>query len=101
MSDGVRLAVILLILVAFLASRPLEIWLWRTGRIPDRVAALLLVGRLPLFVAVVAVVSTASWPATIAAISLAAIAPLVLYRRTLRFLDDEAARRGLRERRRP
>ncbi|HEY0443923.1 MAG TPA: hypothetical protein VGC90_06860 [Candidatus Limnocylindrales bacterium] len=101
MSEAVRVVVILLILVAFLASRPLEIWLWRTGRIPDRIAALLLVGRLPLFVAVIALVSTASWPAALFAVAVAALAPFLLYRRTLRFLDDEAARRGLRDRRRP
>lgn len=95
------MAVVVLIFVGFLASRPIEIRLWRAGRISDRVAALLLVGRLPLFVALIAIVDGASPGVFLLVVAASAIGPLLLYRRTLRFLDDEAARRGLRERRRP
>lgn len=101
MSDAFRLGVVVLILLGFLATRPLEIRLWQAGRIPDRLAALLLVGRLPLFVAVMALVGQASPGVFLIAVAASAVGPLLLYRRALRFLDDEAARRGHRERRAP
>lgn len=101
MSDAVRLGVVTLILLAFLVTRPLEIRLWEAGRLSDRLGALLLLGRLPVFVALIAVVTGAPPEGFLLAVAAAAGGPLLLYRHVLRFLDDEAARRGLRERRAP
>ena len=42
----------LLILVALVASRPIDARLWRAGRISDRTAATLLLGRFPVVVAI-------------------------------------------------
>lgn len=101
MSDAFRLGVVTVVLLAFLVTRPLEIRLWEAGRISDRVGALLLVGRLPLFVALIAVVIGASPEVFLLVVAASAVGPVLLYRHVLRFLDDEAARRGLRERRAP
>lgn len=39
---------VLLIIVAAVASRPIEVRLWRAGRLSDRTLTLLLLGRLPV-----------------------------------------------------
>lgn len=45
MNQGVLL---LIVVIAAIVSRPLDMWLWKRGRISDRTAAVLLVGRFPL-----------------------------------------------------
>ena len=45
----------ILVIVAALASRPIEVGLWRRGRLSDRALALLLVGRFPVLVGLLSV----------------------------------------------
>jgi hypothetical protein len=46
-------ALLALVFVACIAERPIAAWLWRRGRLSDRTAALLLVGRFPACVALI------------------------------------------------
>lgn len=46
-----------LIFVAAIASRPIEVHLWRAGRLSDRTTTLLLLGRLPVLLLVLSLLN--------------------------------------------
>jgi hypothetical protein len=71
------------ILILFVASRPLEVRMWRAGRLSDRALAILILVRFPLLGLAACVLGGASLPVTVLLVGLASIPGLLLYRWTL------------------
>jgi hypothetical protein len=80
--------VALLILAAAL-SRPIEVRLWRAGRLSDRTATLLLLGRLPVMVFLFGLIQGYVLTFTLAATALALVVPAFIYRFALTFLREQ------------
>ena len=72
-----------IVLVAAVVSRPVEVRLWRAGRVSDRTAALLLVGRFPVIVLLFGLIHGGSLPITIGLTALALLPAALFYRFTL------------------
>lgn len=78
-----------LVVAAALISRPIEARLWHAGRLSDRTTALLLVGRFPVLICLVAVIDGAA-PLLVAGVALAGLVPAaVFYRFTLDLLREQ------------
>ncbi|HJP89957.1 MAG TPA: hypothetical protein VJ850_13050 [Candidatus Limnocylindrales bacterium] len=71
---------VVLLIVAAVASRPIEARLWRSGRLSDRAAAILVLGRFPVLAFVFGLVSGASPLLVLALSALTLLPPLVFYR---------------------
>jgi hypothetical protein len=84
--------VTLLVIVVAVASRPLEVRLWRAGRLSDRTVTLLLLGRFPLVVALFAVLSGGSLPMTLVLVAISVLPGLFLYRFVLTLTHDQVSR---------
>jgi hypothetical protein len=83
-----------LLIAAAVISRPVEVRLWRAGRLSDRTTALLLVGRFPVVVGLYAIIDGASLP-FIAGITLMGLVPAVLfYRFALDLLGEQSGLRA-------
>jgi hypothetical protein len=82
--------VILIVAVALL-SRPIESRLWRAGRLSDRKLTLLLVGRFPLLVGLVALLAGASLPVALFALAISLLSGLFLYRFALGLVQEHSA----------
>jgi hypothetical protein len=82
--------VILIVAVALL-SRPIEARLWRAGRLSDRKLTLLLVGRFPLLVGLVALLAGASLPVVLLAVAVSLLSGLFLYRFALGLVQERSA----------
>jgi hypothetical protein len=68
----------LIVFVAAIVSRPLDVWLWRKGKISDKTAAVLLLARLPVVVFLALLIGGASL-----LLAAAVILPLILIERLL------------------
>lgn len=89
-------ALIAIVIFAATITRPIEVQLWRMGRLSDRVTALLLVGRFPVVAFLFGVILGGSLPRTII-LTLLAVLPLVFfYPLVLDVLRDEARRSRIR-----
>ena len=79
------------LMILLVASRPFEVRAWRAGRISDRTAAILILGRFPLIGLLVGVFSGAGIPATALLVGLMAIPAVLLYGWSLRRIQDAHA----------
>ena len=82
-----------IVIVVAVASRPVEVRLWRAGRLSDRTLTLLLVGRFPVLVGFFAALSSDSLLVTLFVISISLLPGLFLYRFTLGFIQEQASHR--------
>jgi len=87
-------ALVAVVMVAAVVSRPLELRLWRAGRLSDRSTAILLIARFPVVCFVLGLIVGASGPLLIRITALAVLPGLLFYRFTLDLLRDQAATRG-------
>ena len=69
----------IVVIVAALASRPIEVALWRIGRLSDRALALLLVGRFPLLVGLLSVMDNVALPLTILLVAIGVLPCVIAY----------------------
>ena len=69
----------ILVIAAAVASRPIEVRLWRRGRLSDRALALLLVGRFPVFVGPLAVMGSVPPPFNLLLVAIAVLPGLLAY----------------------
>ena len=81
----------LVILVIVVASRPIEVRLWRAGRISDRTVTILVLVRLPVVVAVAALATGGLTLPTVALIGAALLPPLFFYRYTVSIVQEASA----------
>jgi len=79
----------LLVVIVAVISRPVEIRLWRAGRLSDRATALLLVGRFPVVVFLFGVLLGMQAPVLLALTAMTALGPVLFYRYTLQLLQDQ------------
>jgi hypothetical protein len=70
---------VILVVVIALASRPLIGRLWRRGKLSDRSMSWILVGRFPVLVGLLAVISGASWQVIVFAVAISLLSGIVLY----------------------
>jgi hypothetical protein len=82
---------VILIVAIAVASRPIEARLWRAGRLSDRKVTMLLIGRFPLLVGLVAVLSGASLPVVLFAVGTSLLSGLFLYRFALGLAQERSA----------
>jgi len=81
--------VIALIIIATVASRPIEARLWRAGRLSDRTTAILLLGRFPVLCFLFGLIAGASVPFLVGITAVAMVPPALFYRFTLDLLRDQ------------
>ena len=93
MNTGAGIALMIL----FVATRPLEVRLWRAGRLSDRALAILILVRFPLVGLAAGVLAGASLPVIILLFALMSIPAIVGYGWALRRIQEAA--RELPERR--
>jgi uncharacterized membrane protein len=79
----------LLIVVLAVASRPIEVRLWRAGRISDRAVTVLLLGRFPVIVAIAALATGGPTLLTAALIGISVLPPVLFYRWMLGLVRDQ------------
>jgi hypothetical protein len=89
-------ALIAIVIFAATISRPIEVQLWRLGRLSDRATALLLVGRLPVVAFLFGLILGGSLPRTIILTLLAVLPVVFFYPIVLEVLRDEARRTRIR-----
>jgi hypothetical protein len=82
---------VVVVVLAAVISRPLEVRLWRAGRLSDRTTALLLLGRFPVLVFLFAVLVGGQPLFLLAVTALAMLPPLAFYRFTLGLLREQKA----------
>jgi hypothetical protein len=68
------------IMLTFVASRPIEVGLWRAGRLSDRAFTILMLGRFPFLVAVFALVAGLSPGSMAVLVAITALPGLLLHR---------------------
>jgi hypothetical protein len=83
---GVLLVILLVVAVA---SRPIELRLWRAGRLSDRALALLLLARFPILVGLFAVLSGGPMALTVFVIAISLLPAAAFYPVALRFIRDQ------------
>jgi hypothetical protein len=84
-----------LILVAAVASRPIEAHLWRAGRLSDRTTTLLLLGRMPMLALAFSILYGGNLPLTLFLLAVALLPMALGYRFIMNLLAEqqkEAAR---------
>ena len=91
-STELFVATVLIVIVA-VASRPIELRAWRSGRISDRTLAALLLGRFPVLGAVFAFLIGGSLPVIGLVVIAAAIPAVVGYGFVLGMVQEQAAER--------
>lgn len=79
----------ILILLVAVASRPIEVRLWRAGRISDRTVTILVLGRLPILVAIAALATGGPTLLTAALIGVSLSVPALFYRWTLALVREQ------------
>jgi hypothetical protein len=84
------IAATVIVIALAVASRPIEVRLWRSGRISTRTLMLLMVGRFPVLVAVFGVLAGGSI-LLIAFIEVLLVPPIYLGYRLLRHLIGDVA----------
>jgi hypothetical protein len=83
-------ALIAVVVVAAVISRPIEVRLWRAGRLSNRATAVLLLARFPLVVVLFALILGASAPIAIGLTILAMLPAVLFYRFALDLVRDQA-----------
>jgi hypothetical protein len=83
---GVLLVILLVLAVA---SRPIEVRLWRAGRLSDRALALLLLARFPILVGLFAVGSGGPMALIVFVIAISLVPAAASYPVALRFIRDQ------------
>jgi hypothetical protein len=81
--------VFVLIVIAAVASRPIETRLWRAGRLSDRTTAILLLGRFPVLCLIFGLMAGASLPVLVGITAVAMLPFALFYRFTLDLLRDQ------------
>jgi hypothetical protein len=81
--------VFVLIVIAAVASRPIEARLWRAGRLSDRTTAILLLGRFPVLCFIFGLMAGASLPVLVGITAVAMLPLALFYRFTLDLLRDQ------------
>jgi hypothetical protein len=77
------------LLIATLASRPIEVRLWRAGRISDRALTILLLARLPVVSLVAGVLAGGSLPIVGLIVCATALGPVLAYRHFLGIVREQ------------
>jgi hypothetical protein len=85
---------VILVFAIAVASRPIVGRLWRSGRLSDRSLSWILVGRFPVLVGLIAVVSGASLPVALFAVAISLLSGLILYRFMQGLAQDRATERA-------
>ncbi len=83
----------LLIVVLAVASRPIEIRLWRAGRLSDRSLTLLVLGRSPIFMTIVAIGAGLSLPVSLLLVAASLIPLMTMYRYVLGIVQEHSRAR--------
>ena len=84
---------VVVVLIVFLASRPMAARLWRAGRLSDRTTTILVLGRMPALVLVVCVAQGAA-PLLTAGLIAASLLPMApFFRFAMNLLAEERAER--------
>lgn len=81
-----------LLIVAAVISRPLEVRLWRAGRITDRTLAIVTLARFPIVAFAFGLINGAPIPLLILITALAVVPGLLSYRLMLDFIRGTAVR---------
>ncbi len=76
-------------LVIYVGSTPLELHLWRRGRLSDRVLALLVVGRFPILIAACTILVGTSQAFATVLVAIALLPGFFLYRYVLEVISNE------------
>jgi hypothetical protein len=84
---------VVVIVVVFVASRPIEARLWRAGRLSDRATALLVLGRIPALVLVACVFEGASLVLTLSLVALTVAPAALFYRFLMNLLAEQRVER--------
>lgn len=79
--------------VVFLASRPVEVRLWRAGRLSDRATTILVLGRMPALALVVCVAQGASPVLTAGIVAVSLLPMAIFFRFFMGFLAEQRAER--------
>jgi hypothetical protein len=79
---------LVILLVALVASRPIEVRLWRAGRLSDRALAVLLLVRFPILVGLFAVLSGGPVALTVFVIAISLLPAAAFYPVALRFIRN-------------
>jgi hypothetical protein len=84
------------VIVLVVAARPVEVHFWRNGRLSDRAMTLLLVGRFPVVIGLLALLSSAPLPLTASVLAISLLPSLVFYPLVREFVSDRSpgAQRG-------
>jgi hypothetical protein len=81
-----------LILILAVASRPIEVRLWRAGRLSDRAVTVLVLARFPLLVAIAAFAAGGSLPLDLLLVAASLIPGAFLYHFLLGVVRESSAR---------
>jgi hypothetical protein len=81
-----------LVIVAAVISRPIEVRLWRAGKISDRTLAIVVLARFPIVAFVFGLIAGAPIPLLILITALAIVPGLMFYRFMLDFIREAAVR---------
>jgi hypothetical protein len=84
----------LMLLILLVASRPIEVRLWRAGRLSDRTVTTLLLGRFPVVVGIAAWATGGFTALTAALIAISLLLPLLFYRFTLEIVREQSTQRS-------
>jgi hypothetical protein len=77
------------VLVLALASRPIEVRLWRAGRLSDRAVTILALSRMPLLSLFAAIALGASLPVAALVMAASLVGPILFYRFTLDLVREQ------------
>jgi hypothetical protein len=86
---GVQGVLLATVVIAAIASRPIELRLWRAGRISDQTTTVLLLGRLPVLILLYGLIQGYGLPFTLGVTALALLPIVLLYRPMLGLLRDQ------------
>lgn len=80
----------IILVVVGVASRPIEVRLWRAGRLSDRALAALLLGRFPVLVGLLAILSSVPPPLIVVAIAISVLPGLFFCRVVLDHIREQS-----------
>lgn len=81
------------LVVVLLASRPIEVRLWRAGRLSDRTTTILVLGRMPALALIACVAQGASPLVTVGLIAITLIPIALFHRFTMNLLAEQRVER--------
>lgn len=88
---------VIALLVVFVASRPIEVRLWREGRLSDRVTTVLVLGRMPALALVTCIAQGASIVLTAGLMAVSLLPIALFYRFFMNLLAEQRAERQKQE----